>query len=79
MSYKGHFAQHSQLNRVLSLLVSAALLLFGLATLRAQTGGQGAIAGTITDSTGAVIPNATVIATNTATNVKIFIWGSLYF
>jgi len=35
----------------------------------AQTAGEGAIEGTVKDSTGAVIPNATVIATNTGTNI----------
>ena len=37
----------------------------------AQTGGQGAIQGTITDPTGAVIPGAAVTATNVGTGVKI--------
>jgi Carboxypeptidase regulatory-like domain len=37
--------------------------------LKAQTAGQGTISGTITDSTGAVVPGATVIATNAATSV----------
>ena len=32
----------------------------------AQTGGEGAITGTVTDSTGAVIPNATVISIDRA-------------
>jgi len=36
----------------------------------AQLTGQGAIRGTVADPTGAVVPNATVIATNTATNVQ---------
>ncbi len=35
----------------------------------AQTAGEGAITGTVTDSTGAVIPNATVTAHNVATGV----------
>jgi hypothetical protein len=35
----------------------------------AQTGGEGGIQGTVTDSTGAVIPNATVTATNVDTGV----------
>ena len=35
----------------------------------AQTAGQGSLQGTVADSTGAVIPNATVTATNTATSV----------
>ncbi|QMV18699.1 TonB-dependent receptor [Granulicella sp. 5B5] len=37
---------------------------------RAQTGGQGALQGTITDPTGAVVPNAKVVATAQASGVK---------
>jgi hypothetical protein len=36
----------------------------------AQTGGEGALEGTVTDATGAAIPSATVTATNQASNVK---------
>ena len=36
----------------------------------AQSGGQGAISGTVTDATGALIPNATVIARNNGTSVE---------
>src|SRR5215813_2470150 len=36
----------------------------------AQLGGTGAIQGTVTDPGGAVVPNATVVATNVATNVE---------
>jgi hypothetical protein len=36
----------------------------------AQTGGEGALEGTVTDATGAAIPNATVTAINQASNVK---------
>ena len=35
-----------------------------------QTGATGTILGTITDSTGAVLPNVKVTVTNTATNVS---------
>src|ERR1700712_2880886 len=35
----------------------------------AQTGGEAGIQGTVTDSTGAAIPGATVVVTNTATGV----------
>src|ERR1035437_5779278 len=36
----------------------------------AQLAGQGSLQGTVTDSTGAVIPSATVTVTNTATHVS---------
>ena len=36
----------------------------------AQTGGQGALQGTVTDATGAVVPNATVVATSQASGVS---------
>jgi hypothetical protein len=69
--------QGTFLDRNLTTPICKALSLFVLvaiigasSTLRAQTGGEGAIAGTVTDSTGAAIPNATVTATNTATNVS---------
>jgi Carboxypeptidase regulatory-like domain len=50
-------------------LVAVASLLTLPFALHAQTAGQGTITGTVTDNTGAVVPNATVIATNAATNV----------
>lgn len=52
--------------------ICLALLLFcfGIASSApAQTGGEGGIQGTVADSTGAAIPNATVTATNNATGV----------
>lgn len=45
--------------------------LFFTAMGNAQTAGTGSIQGLVTDATGAVIPNATVISTNTATHVQI--------
>ncbi len=36
----------------------------------AQTGGQGAISGTVTDSTGALVPDAVVVARNNGTGVE---------
>lgn len=52
-----------------SLLAVPAVLLFSIAA-NAQTGGTGAIAGTIVDTTGAVIPGATIVARNVATGVS---------
>ena len=51
---------------------TATLAVFWLVTgapgLMAQSAGTGALAGTVTDSSGAVIPNATVTVSNTDTN-----------
>ncbi|WP_158822563.1 carboxypeptidase-like regulatory domain-containing protein [Granulicella sp. S156] len=47
------------------LLVSVSMMY----SAKAQTGGDGAITGTVTDPTGALIPRATVTATNNATGV----------
>jgi hypothetical protein len=46
------------------------LVLLPWTAVFAQTGGQGAIQGTVTDSSGAVVANARVIATNVDTGVK---------
>src|SRR5215831_18183567 len=51
------------------LLASALVLLTPLGTL-GQIGGAGSIQGAVTDATGALIPGATVTATNVATAVK---------
>src|ERR1035437_6842576 len=55
---------------VATILLGLAICL-GWATLQAvaQTGGDGAIAGTVTDSMGAVIPGASITAINNGTNV----------
>jgi Carboxypeptidase regulatory-like domain/TonB dependent receptor-like, beta-barrel len=50
-------------------LLAVALPIVTPVALKAQTAGEGTISGTVTDSTGAVVPNATVTATNMATNV----------
>jgi hypothetical protein len=57
--------------RVMKLL-AALLVCFGLLVgpVLAQTAGQGAIQGTVQDPTGAVVPNATVTATNNASGVS---------
>lgn len=56
---------------VSAIVKGTTLLAFVLMTcvLKGQTGGEGAINGTVTDSTGATVANATVTATNAATNV----------
>src|SRR5215469_9551374 len=59
-----HFAFHLARCRIASLAVMA--LLLGGSVLRAQQI-TGAISGTVTDAGGAVVPNASVKATNTAT------------
>ena len=43
------------------------LLFVALSSLMAQTARTGALAGTVTDPTGAVVPNVTVTATNSDT------------
>ncbi len=59
-----------RLRRSLLILLAASFLAFTIPPALAQTGGEGAIEGTITDPTGAVIPNATVTATNQASKVS---------
>jgi hypothetical protein len=41
-----------------------------VAPISAQSGGEGAISGTVTDTTGAVVPQASVVATNKDTGVE---------
>ncbi|MGH9851513.1 MAG: carboxypeptidase regulatory-like domain-containing protein, partial [Blastocatellia bacterium] len=54
----------------LSLLLASVIALLAAPRALAQIGGTGSIQGVITDTTGAVIPGATVTATNVATGVK---------
>ncbi len=58
--------------RILSGFVAFVLAIAGLtgSTARAQISGTGAISGTVTDPTGAVVVNAKVTATNIDTNVS---------
>ena len=60
------------LRKIGSGLVTLLLLVFGVAAspAMAQLAGTGAISGTVTDSTGAVVSGATVIATANDTNAK---------
>jgi hypothetical protein len=66
----GH-AQRTSAGTALARLVTiAAALLLSTGWMAAQTGGEGAITGTVQDSTGAVVPNATVTAKNIETGVE---------
>jgi hypothetical protein len=58
----------SELHVPAKMLALPIVLFAGIA--HAQLSGTGAISGTVTDQTGAVVPNATVIVTNVATNVQ---------
>src|SRR5262245_41998102 len=58
------------LGRLLAVLVVLVCAPSAPVKVMAQLGGAGAIQGTITDPGGAVVPGATVIATNVATNVE---------
>ncbi len=53
------------------LAVLTLLACFATLPIAAQTGGQGAITGTVQDSTGAVVPNATVTAHSEETGVDV--------
>jgi len=54
--------------RSLRLCVGLFILLVATGTMFGQAGATGTILGTVTDSTGAIIPNVKVTVTNTATN-----------
>src|ERR1700693_4487830 len=51
-----------------TVLVIAIVFVIGIPALLAQSAGTGALTGTLTDPSGASIPNATVTLTNTQTN-----------
>lgn len=55
----------------LSILMALSLLLFIPAGMWAQAGANGALSGTVTDPSGAAIPNADVVVTNEATNLIV--------
>lgn len=63
--------QKSALGTALALVPAVALLLFPSTHLHAQLAGQGQITGRVTDSSGAIIPHATVTVINKATGVKM--------
>jgi outer membrane receptor protein involved in Fe transport len=53
----------------IAIVLCFVLLIAGVSPLLAQTANQGSVEGTITDPSGAVIPGATLTASNTATGV----------
>lgn len=53
-----------------AILAIALFVLWTPSLARAQSAGQGSLQGTVTDSSGAVVPNATVNAVNTATGIS---------
>jgi len=55
--------------RLFALAFTVALLVCPAMTLRAQTSGTGTITGTVTDSTGAVVPKIGIVITDTDTGV----------
>ncbi len=55
--------------RIMRFILCVTALLAVPCSLLAQAGASGTIVGTVTDSTGAIIPNARVTVTNTATGV----------
>ena len=62
--------------RITRLLLSLAVLFIAATGLFAQSGATGTILGTVTDQTGAVVPNAKVTIANTATGVNSVTYSS---
>src|SRR5438034_10422889 len=60
----------NNVGRVPALIVVLVCALSATINVKAQTGGGGSIQGTITDAGGAVLPGATVVATNVATKIE---------
>lgn len=60
----------ARITRILSLMALLAVFLLP-GTLPAQTGGEGGLQGTVTDSTGAAVPGATVVVTNQGTGIQL--------
>ncbi|HZQ43574.1 MAG TPA: carboxypeptidase regulatory-like domain-containing protein [Acidobacteriaceae bacterium] len=65
-----NFSGWTRLRRSFAVLLAVSFLACAGSAVLAQTGGEGALEGTVTDSTGAAIPNATVTATNQASKVS---------
>src|SRR5215469_8165735 len=65
-----HLVRALPLRRFGIIFLASGVLALSASQALSQTGGEGAIEGTVTDSTGAAIPNATVTAINQASNVN---------
>ena len=65
MSAKSLWKQHS-----ITVLIASTTILLAAGTAMCQVGSSGSIQGTITDPSGAVVPQATVTAVNLATGVE---------
>ena len=63
-----NLAAAQRLRRFIAILLTTGFIALAGSAL-AQTGGEGGLEGTVTDPTGAAIPNATVTATNQASKV----------
>lgn len=58
---------YARRSRIALLILTGLLIAWNPSSLKAQTAGTGALTGTVTDSSGAVVPNATVTATSVDT------------
>jgi hypothetical protein len=63
------FTSHNPIARLAGIFSLALLLIWIAPPAAAQTAGEGIIQGTVSDPSGAVVPNATVTATDVATGV----------
>ncbi len=64
-----HLKPQGMVNRWIIAFIGLAIVLFA-ANVNSQTAGTASIQGVVTDTTGAVIPNVSITATNIATQVK---------
>src|SRR5207237_8395553 len=70
MNYEGGKAMPRRMHSVLVILVFAVILGFAFAGRGAAQSGGAEITGTVTDSSGAVVPGARVSLTNVATGAR---------